>query len=143
MKKVLQSKSRGFKTTLVAPCGLNCRLCRAYIRDKNSCSGCRADDAHKLKYCVTCKIKNCRHLDNGSKRFCFDCEEFPCAKIKHLDKRYRTKYQLSVISNLEVIKHQGVRHFINEEKENWQCPNCAEVICMHKEVCIFCGWART
>lgn len=142
MKKVLQSKSRGFKTNLVAPCGLNCRLCRAYIRDKDSCSGCRADDAEKLKYCVTCKIKNCSHLHNGSTRFCFECKKFPCTKIKHLDKRYRTKYQLSVIDNLNSIKYQGIRHFIRLEKENWICHKCAEVICMHKETCISCGATR-
>jgi len=27
-------------TVLIAPCGMNCRLCMAYQRDKKQCKGC-------------------------------------------------------------------------------------------------------
>jgi hypothetical protein len=32
---------------LIAPCGINGRLCRAYFREKNVYPGCRGDDSQK------------------------------------------------------------------------------------------------
>jgi len=32
---------------LIAPCGMNCRLCLAYKRKRNGCSGCR--DSERLE----------------------------------------------------------------------------------------------
>jgi len=49
-------------------------------------------------------------------KFCFECEKFPCLRIKQLDKRYRTKYNMSVLENLENIKKLGVREFVQNEK---------------------------
>ncbi len=140
MSKNPLNKSKSMKTTLIAPCGLNCRLCRAYIRNRNSCPGCRYDDIDKSQYCVKCKIKNCSHLSSKSARFCFSCKEFPCSIIKHLDKRYRTKYGLSIIDNLVFINEFGVRNFVNNEKDKWKCPQCMELLCMHKDICISCGY---
>ena len=36
---------------LVAPCGMNCRLCHAYQREMNHCNGCRneLDIAYRIK----------------------------------------------------------------------------------------------
>ncbi len=31
-------------------------------------------------------------LGEGKLRFCFECESYPCKRLKALDKRYRTKY---------------------------------------------------
>ncbi|PIP06949.1 MAG: GNAT family N-acetyltransferase, partial [Syntrophobacteraceae bacterium CG23_combo_of_CG06-09_8_20_14_all_50_8] len=88
-------------TTLIAPCGMNCRLCQAYIRDKKPCPSCRGYDSGKSKSCVSCKIKNCEKIAKGNLKYCFGCDTFPCAKLKHLDNRYRTKYGMSMIDNLE------------------------------------------
>ena len=40
------------KTTpdLIAPCGMNCSLCRAYGRERKPCPGCRGDDRLPLTY---------------------------------------------------------------------------------------------
>jgi len=70
--------------------------------------------------------------------YCFNCGSFPCATLNHLDKRYRTKYGMSVIDNLESIRKFGIRHFIRSEKEKWICPRCGEVVCVHKSQCVFC-----
>ena len=78
-------------STLIAPCGLNCRLCRAYVRNKRACPGCRGDDSFKSKTCATCPIKNCGMLTEGSFKYCFSCNEFPCARISHLEKRYTSR----------------------------------------------------
>ena len=131
-------KSRSTTSTLIAPCGMNCRLCRAYIREKNACPGCRVDDSLKPQTRVMCKIKICDELTKGKIKYCSSCGRFPCTNLNHLDKRYRTKYGMSMIDNLENIKQFGIRNFARQEKERWACSNCGETICVHKESCIFC-----
>ena len=128
------------RTTLVAPCGMNCRLCRAYARDRKPCPGCRGDDNLKSKACAQCRIKNCGKRVNAGMKFCVGCEDFPCPRLNILDKRYRTKYGMSMIDNLENIRKVGVRHFARSERERWACPECGETICVHKENCISCGY---
>jgi len=130
---------------LVAPCGINCRLCRAYMRDKKTCPGCRGDDALKTRVCVICQIKTCEKRRDGALEYCFDCDEFPCARISHLDKRYRTKYGASVIENLTSIRDLGINQFVENESKKWACPECGETLCMHKPQCLACGfvWNKT
>ena len=135
-------KTTVMRTILIAPCGMNCYLCRAYRPDKKyvkPCPGCRADDDHKSRSCVTCRIKNCDKIVQDGIKFCFSCEIYPCALLRHLDKRYRTKYEMSMIENLERIKTNGIRQFIQAEKDKWKCPNCGETICVHKPQCLSCG----
>ncbi len=136
------SKADAMRMTLIAPCGMNCYLCRAYRPDKKyikPCPGCRVDDDHKSKYCVTCRIKNCEKIVQGGIRYCFSCDSFPCARLTHLDKRYRAKYGMSMIDNLESIKKSGLRQFIRAEKDRWTCPKCGDTLCVHKSQCLACG----
>jgi len=133
-------KTTTIPTELIAPCGMNCRLCRAYIRDKNKCPGCRKDDILKPKYCTTCKIVTCERIASGKAKFCFGCERLPCARLKQLDKRYRSKYSMSMVANLTSIKETGIRQFIRDEKAKWACPECGELLCVHKQECLFCGF---
>ena len=134
------TKTNAIRSALIAPCGMNCRLCHAYVRDVNVCPGCRGDDNYKSKSCLACHIKNCEKIVNAEAKYCFNCDSFPCARLKHLDKRYRTKYGMSMIDNLEDIRRFGIRRFIRNEKERWTCPECGEMICVHKPQCISCGW---
>jgi hypothetical protein len=141
MTKPRSKKTNAIPTTLIAPCGMNCRLCLAYIRDKKTCSGCRGDDNLKPEYCVTCKIKTCEQIAKGKAKYCFSCDYFPCARLKPLDKRYRTKYGMSMIDNLKTIKEFGIRHFVRNEKQRWTCPKCGEMICVHRPKCLSCEHA--
>jgi hypothetical protein len=127
--------------TLIAPCGINCRLCRAYGRDKKACPGCRGEDTFKSKSCLACRIKNCEKRAKGGFEYCFDCDEFPCASVSHLDKRYRTRYGTSTMDNLLSIKEIGIINFVNHEDKKWTCPECGSLICMHKPQCLVCGYA--
>lgn len=123
---------------LIAPCGMNCTLCYAYQRSKNHCPGCRIDDEGKAFSCVNCRIKNCENFNDTSKSFCYQCESYPCKRLKHLDKRYRTKYNMSMIENLEHIKKNGLKKFIGYENKRWACKSCGENICVHKGGCLNC-----
>ncbi len=137
---MLTTKSNLTRTALIAPCGIDCRLCMAYVRDKNVCPGCRGDNTFKSKSCVNCKIKNCEKLAAGGFKYCFECDEFPCERVAHLDWRYRTKYATSPIENLASIKTGGVRKFVKNEDTKWACPQCGSMLCMHKPQCISCGY---
>lgn len=139
MMPVRSIKTNVVKTALIAPCGMNCRFCIAYTRDKNACPGCRGDDSVKTKTRVICRIKNCEKIGQGKAKYCFNCDGFPCDRLNHLDERYRTKYGMSMINNLVFIKKYGIRRFIGNEKRRWTCPECGELICVHKPQCLYCG----
>jgi hypothetical protein len=124
---------------LIAPCGMNCSLCMAYLREKNPCPGCRGDDAGKPITRWQCKIKTCEILQRQGFKFCFPCQEFPCARLKHLDKRYQTRYGMSMIENLDTIQNRGIRKFLASERARWACPECGGTICVHNRYCYDCG----
>jgi len=132
--------TKGILSTLIAPCGMNCRLCLAYTREKKTCPGCRGDDSIKNKSCIRCRIKNCEKMVQAGGKYCFVCDSFPCARLKQLDKRYRTKYGMSMIDNLEAIRKMGIRKFIRNEKERWNCPQCGGIICVHRPQCPSCQY---
>lgn len=123
---------------LIAPCGINCRLCRAYGRERNPCAGCRAGGAFRSKSCFQCSV-HCEKLAAGGIQYCFQCDEFPCKRLAHLDKRYSTRYATSPIENLKRIKANGIRKFIQTENEKWTCRKCGAMLCMHDPQCPSCG----
>ena len=128
---------------LVAPCGMNCGLCVNYLAMKNDldkhgfkrmyCQGCLP----RGKNCVFMK-EHCKLLGDGLVRFCYECQNFPCKRLKALDKRYRTKYHLSMIENLEFIRENGIESFLEKQEEKWRCGNCGDVICCHNGLCLSC-----
>ena len=124
---------------LIAPCGMNCALCMAYQREKNHCPGCNGPDDGKLKSCLLCKIKNCEKLKESKTNFCFNCDDFPCERIRNLDKRYRTKYGMSMIENLNTIKSEGIDSFLDRQKSKWSCKECKSLLCVHRDKCQVCG----
>jgi len=125
-------------TSLIAPCGMNCGICLGHLRDKNVCQGCWGDIAQKLHHCANCSIKNCELLANTDSKFCYECPKFPCTRLKQLDKRYRTKYHMSMIQNLETIRGEGLNKFLQQEHKRWLCPVCGGVICVHSDYCLNC-----
>jgi uncharacterized protein DUF3795 len=130
------------KASLVAPCGMNCSICMAYLREKNKCVGCRNIIVDTSVSRARCKIKKCELLQKTETGFCFECESFPCERLKHLDKRYRTKYAMSMIENLQNIERFGVKKFLQHEKTRWACPECGGAICVHNRYCHSCGKKR-
>ena len=106
---------------------MNCGICSAYLRDERKCPGCKKAGQ---KFHATCIIKNCDKIKKI--RFCSDkCEKYPCQRLKSLDKRYRTKYGMSMIENLENIRKNGIRKFINKEKKRWIKGN--KIFCVHNK----------
>lgn len=52
------------KINLIAPCGMNCNLCLANLREKNTCPGCRISKKEKSISRDKCKIKKCQKKSN-------------------------------------------------------------------------------
>ena len=139
---VLESKD--MEEVLIAPCGMNCAVCSGYLAFKNDlrsqgimrsyCAGCRP----RGKNCAFLK-KKCDLLGKGQVKYCYECPDFPCQTLKHLDKRYRTNYRMSMIENLEYIRDKGVAKLLKKESKKWRCPNCGGVICCHNGICFQCG----
>lgn len=123
---------------LIAPCGINCGLCLAYLRDKNKCKGCRKDDIGKPTSRYNCIIKTCVQFSDGKSKFCFECSKFPCRRLKQLNKRYSSKYNTSPIDNLLMIKEKGIMKFLKDQKKKWTCLQCNGSICMHRNRCLQC-----
>jgi Protein of unknown function (DUF3795) len=122
---------------MIAPCGMNCGICRAYLRDRNRCIGCNIDGSQKANHCSICSIKACDERAGAS--FCFDCNKYPCTRLEHLDQRYITKYGMSMIQNLDQIKEIGLKRFMEMENTRWVCPECGSPICIHNKKCYICG----
>jgi len=128
---------------LVAPCGMNCAICVSYLAMKNDLK----NKGFQKKYCEgclacsnSCSIKrNCMKLRKGLVRFCFECGEYPCEKLKALDKRYRNKYHMSMLENLEFIRKHGVDKFLEKEEDKWRCPECGGTVCCHNGLCLNCS----
>lgn len=129
---------------LIAPCGMNCALCSGYLAFNHDikkkgirmpyCAGCRPRD----KQCAFLK-KKCERLLDGQVRYCYECPEYPCRRLKHIDERYRKYYRMSMIENLGYIKENGIRKFLSREEAKWECPDCGDTVCCHNGICFNCG----
>ena len=125
----------------VAPCGVICDLCLGFQRTKNHCDGCNSD-GEKTKHCTVCTIRFCAEKRGNPEQLCITCSKFPCRRIRDLDKRYRTRYGESPMQNMQRIQAVGMRQFLQEQQKIWQCPNCGELFCVHRENCMHCGTPR-
>jgi hypothetical protein len=104
---------------LIAPCGMNCRICIAHFgytlqgkKRKNARNGCRT---RKSKSAFI--QKQCEKLAKNQIAFCFECADCPCKNLKKLDKRYRENYGMSMIENLIYIQTWGMDKFLESEQE--------------------------
>jgi hypothetical protein len=127
---------------LIAPCGMNCGICKYHYREKKQCPGCRVEDVNKSKSCRECIIINCDVITKNHAEFCFECTKGPCKRLKNLDKRYRTKYHMSMLENLKCINEQGLDSFLEKESQKWTCPQCGGIVTCHGGMCLQCGFEK-
>jgi hypothetical protein len=126
---------------MIAPCGMNCGLCIGHLREKKPCGGCfKKDDKNKPNVCRSCSIVNCEYLTKNESGFCFECSLYPCLRLRNLDKRYSTKYGMSMIENLLFIKEKGLENFLESEQEKWKCENCGSGLSVHRDNCLNCDY---
>ena len=115
----------------------------AYLREKNKCPGCASLDPYLRSYRRECRVRNCETIKSNRSGFCYECSVFPCRRLKQLDKRYTTKYNMSMLENLGIIKEKGIDALLAREEEKWKCPECGGVISCHRDICYTCGLEKS
>ena len=128
---------------LIAPCGMNCSACSFYLAFINNvpkkqgrishCPGCRP----RNKQCAYLKGQ-CDLLPDNKIEFCFECDRYPCERLRKFDQRYRRTYGVSPIENLEMIRTKGVAFFLRNQREHHGCPGCGGMISIHNKKCFAC-----
>ena len=133
--------SEPFKPKIIAPCGMNCGICVAFFgytmrgdNRKMKCSGCNPSG----KSCAHLK-KYCEKLSKNEIQYCFECDMFPCSYLERLDEKYRKRYDMSTIDNLERIQEYGMTPFLKQQEQRYACPECGGVICVHTKICYTCN----
>jgi hypothetical protein len=128
-----------FERSMIAPCGINCGTCMAFLRERNKCSGCLSVSGKKVNNCEKCKIRNCVSLGETESKFCFDCKSFPCLALRKIDRRYRLRYRTNLVQNLLTISKTGIDDYLRDESERWTCTHCGSVLSVHRSSCEKCG----
>ena len=138
---------RRFQPDLIAPCGMNCALCKAYLAYTHSvprqrgkvtwCSGCRP----RAKNCFV--KRKCSKLTHNQLQYCSECDRMPCESVDRIDRRYRQRYGMSMVENLNMIRAKGMNEFLKSQKESHSCPNCGDVVSVHDSKCYSCGYRPT
>lgn len=128
---------------LVAPCGMNCSTCSFYLAFINNIPKKKG----RISHCVGCRPRNkqcaylkgqCRLLSENEIHFCFQCDRYPCERLKRFDRRYRRTYGVSPIENLEVIRTKGMDFFLRQECDRHSCDKCGGMISVHNMKCFAC-----
>jgi hypothetical protein len=131
------------KKDLIAPCGMNCGICKFHNRVKNNCPGCRELEKKTPRTRFKCIVRECKILKKRKWKYCSDrCENYPCKRLKSLDKRYRIKYHMSMIENLEFINEKGINKFLKKETKKWICQKCGGIVTCHGGICLKCGFEK-
>jgi len=116
---------------------MDCTVCYAHLRRRKPCPGCRGQDDAKPAHCRTCHHKECA-AEKGID-FCVDCPDFPCIRIRRLDKSYRQRYGVSLIEMTTRMKNVGAVAYLREQRAKWTCTDCGGVISLHDWTCSECG----
>ncbi len=106
-----------FNADMIAPCGLDCSICKRALAETGRCAGCRGPNDNKPEFCSErCGIILC-------------------------EKRKSSQYPLreSPLENLRFIREAGMAAFLERERKQWTCSACGGVICVHTGVCSDCG----
>lgn len=142
--KINSVKNDKYTEDLIAPCGMNCRICLGYFgyttngkKRRMKCIGCKPRD----KSCAFLK-KYCKKLTKKEVDYCYECADFPCSHLEKLDKGYRERYNMSMIKNLEYIRDKGMEDFLKQQEKTYRCPECGGVICVHNKICYSCETSK-
>ena len=128
---------------LISPCGMDCGLCMSYLAYSHNIPKKRG----KISHCIGCRPQNkqcafikrdCELISENKIEFCFNCNKFPCNNLERVNNTYSTKYGMSLIENLILIKKNGIDSFVKIQKNKYKCSRCGDTICIHNKKCYSC-----
>jgi hypothetical protein len=134
-----------FTAEQIAPCGMNCGICKAYLAYSHGVPTKKGQVTHCLgclvrnKNCAFIK-RNCEKIRKQQIRFCYECADMPCKRLAHLDEHYRERYSMSMIENQKIIHDKGMDEFLKSQAEKYRCSNCDDVVSVHNGKCYACGY---
>jgi len=130
---------------LVAPCGMNCGVCKTYLAYSRGVPAQKG----KISHCNSCIVRDkkcafikrdCEKIRNKHFRFCHECPDMPCKNLDRIDKYYYAHYGVSLVENQRKIKEQGIEEFLKSQRTKFKCPNCGDVVSVHDGKCYACGF---
>lgn len=130
------------KREMIAPCGLDCSLCKRALAKENPCPGCLGPDEGKPPFCSEkCGIILCRKRKENGYVYCDECPDYPCADVTEKENRYTSKYPLyeSPRKNLRDIREMGMEKFLEKQRKQWTCKECGHIISVQTGICSGCG----
>ena len=136
------------RTQSIAPCGMDCGVCSAYLAYSHHVPKKRGAIAH----CTGCRVRgkrcaylkgHCPPLASGAVSYCFECADYPCARLRHLDSRYRDRYGMSLVDNLDLVRKAGVQALIERQQARFACARCGELRSVHNLKCYGCEDVRS
>jgi hypothetical protein len=119
---------KDIRTSLVAPCGIDCGICELYTckdnpaqieayasrgipREKLPCPGCRGCEGECPVIGERCATYSC--VSSKGHRFCYECEGFPCAMLNPAADRAPILPHNTKVFNLCTIRRVGVEGFVS------------------------------
>ena len=124
------------EVAMFALCGMNCMVCYKHCYNKKPCDGCLNSDIGKPEHCRKCKIKDC--VKEKGISYCFECSEYPCKRIKSLEKSYNSRYGASLMDNSSKVKEIGLVEFMILQQREYTCSACGGIISIHDSECSEC-----
>lgn len=113
---------------------------------KNSeikCYGCKTDTV--FAGCSKCLIRKCARNKVGIET-CLDCRSYPCWRFKItalirkvLNLETKLPHLKDINFNLEVIRNNGMKFWLEEQDRKWQCPHCGKRLSWYNASCIDCN----
>ena len=117
------------RLNLVAPCGIDCGICELYTcrndallfsalmlrgipMDKIPCDGCRSIGGNCPVIKGECETSKC--VTEKKVEYCFECSEFPCAKLHPSSKKANVLPHNMKVYNLCTINRDGVEAFVQK-----------------------------
>lgn len=134
------SKEQDTTIKMFAPCGMNCTVCYKHCRKEHRhkpCGGCLNENEQATAHCRKCGIRDC--VQTKGIAYCFQCFEFPCQRIKNLDRNYNRNYGENLIENSEIAREKGILYFIDAHTRCHRCADCGGIISLHDSICSKCG----
>lgn len=115
------------RTTLVAPCGIDCGICELYTcrynqqlyahllsrgipKERIPCNGCRSIQGNCPVIPSTCDTYLC--VKEKDVQFCYECNEFPCVRLHPSADRADVLPHNLKVYNLCTIRQKGIEKFI-------------------------------
>jgi len=117
------------KKSIYGPCGLYCGACGA-----TDCDGCQSDTIDE--YVAQCKFRQCSR--DKDVEFCCFCNEYPCTEL-HAFMNDQWPHHWTMEPNLEYIKKNGKKKWLELQKQKWSCNACGAEIEWYQRECS-CGY---